>query len=493
MGLTINVGNGNNEILINTNSQTNISTGDGNNKIIANTKTKNQITTGDGNNKVLCNGDGSYVTFGDGDNDVVFNGDNFTAEFGDGDNEIKTLDQAIIQGEYTDYTDSIDMDITTIITTTCLNKAITNADVFDCLDSKEREIAKTLDWEAKVDDKPKYIIAQSKDKKYHVYEYAQNNTYNCVNQKIYHSAKSFQWDGQTSDFGEIIYIVDEEQTTTTTYSAEEAKNVTLNFGTGKNTGKISVDVETFKINSENNSTNLNITTGQTTITDTDIITNVTKNVTVNQGYSSKWYSPLIIDYNRDGIVSAQSGIGVDINNDGKADGAATNGDKMLAMSDINGNNEIDGTEVFGNNTIDPFTNKKIEAQNGFEALEKLALSAEEKTGIKIIEGENVNLEQLEKALNTIGVSLGTISDYNVTELESIGELKSINVKDYQNTTIDTTKNETQDIEHRQLGYGEFKDGTKTKINDVWFASVASATITKKLDKIYYNFNSSVNT
>lgn len=176
------------------------------------------------------------------------------------------------------------------------------------------------------------------------------------------------------------------------------------------------------------------------------------------------YSPLVIDYNEDGKVSAQGGIGVDIDGDGKADGAAVDGDKMLAMSDINGNNEIDGEEVFGNMTRNPYTGELINAKNGFEALKEIAKIAEKQSGIDCIDDneQNVNLENLKRALNKKGINLGFISGRNNKKLEELSKIKEINVSEYEETP------EQGIIQHNQKGYGITKDGSKVKVDDVWF-------------------------
>ena len=173
-------------------------------------------------------------------------------------------------------------------------------------------------------------------------------------------------------------------------------------------------------------------------------------------------SPLIVDYNKDGQVSAKAGKGVDIDNNGKADGAAINGDKMLAMSDTNSNGKIDGTEVFGSQTVNPFTGEKINAANGFDALKEVAKSAYSKTGINCINNGNVDLQALKAALALIGVKLGFISDDNVTELEDLAHVKSINVENY------TQQKQTGDVQHNQLGSYTSTDGKLYKTDDVWF-------------------------
>ena len=176
----------------------------------------------------------------------------------------------------------------------------------------------------------------------------------------------------------------------------------------------------------------------------------------------KTASPLVIDYNQDGKVDAKAGVGIDIDGDGKVDGAASNGDKMLAMSDSNGNGSIDGTEVFGDKTINPFTGQKINASNGFEALKQVALSAQSATGISCFDGTNVNLNNLKSALATKGVNLGFVSGNNNTSLENLSKINKINVVDYKNTQ------QLGAVQHNQQGSGTANNGSNMKVDDVWF-------------------------
>ncbi len=173
-------------------------------------------------------------------------------------------------------------------------------------------------------------------------------------------------------------------------------------------------------------------------------------------------SPLTLDTDKDGKVEATAGKGVDINNDGIADGAATGGDKMLAMSDLNNNGKIDGEEVFGNETRSPFTGKKLNAANGFEALKMIAKEAEEYTGIKCINNNQVDMQKLQMALEDAKkVKLGLISDDNVTNLESLNDVSKISL-DYQENEDDSS------VAHRQLGNFFDAAGNSLKVDDVWF-------------------------
>ncbi len=189
-----------------------------------------------------------------------------------------------------------------------------------------------------------------------------------------------------------------------------------------------------------------------------------KNGVSQAGSGSKTSSPLILDTNKDGKVSAKHGIGIDVNGDDRADGAAVAGDKMLTLDDINKNGKIDGTEVFGDKTIDPFTNKPINAKNGFEALRKVALSAQKATGKKIVDvNGKVDIQKLNQALqDSKKGKLGLISDDNTTTPEPLGDITSINTKGYKEQAA------TGNVQHRQLGTYTDTKGNQHKINDVWF-------------------------
>lgn len=176
-----------------------------------------------------------------------------------------------------------------------------------------------------------------------------------------------------------------------------------------------------------------------------------------------WTSPLVLDMNHDGKVTAKAGQGVDINNDGKADGAATGGDKMLAMSNFNGNGKIDGNEVFGDQTVSPFTGKKLNAANGFEALKMIAEEAESR-GFECIDNGKVNVQKLAVALASVGVSLGLISDNNTSTLEKLTGVSTIDVANYTETA------ETGAVQNRQHSVYTDENGVSYKVDDVWFES-----------------------
>ena len=178
--------------------------------------------------------------------------------------------------------------------------------------------------------------------------------------------------------------------------------------------------------------------------------------------SSTYNSPLILDMDGDGVVSAVAGFGIDVDGNGKADGAATKGDKMLAMTDVNGNGKIDGAEVFGDRTVSPFTGKAVNAKNGFEALKIIAQQAKQYTGIDCMNGNSVDMAKLQQALNKYGVTLGFVNGSNNNEIEKLNGVASINVGNYK------TVNESGDAQHRQQGSFVRTDGTQGKIDDVWF-------------------------
>ena len=208
-------------------------------------------------------------------------------------------------------------------------------------------------------------------------------------------------------------------------------------------------------------------TGLTSVTKSDGTTTVTTGdkTSYSGGSSSsnvRTGSPLIVDFNKDGKVSAAAGLGVDVDNNGTKDGAAVNGDKMLAMSDMNKNGKVDGTEVFGDQTVNPFTGKKINAKNGFEALKAVAESAYIATGIRCLNNGEVDLQALKSALSRIGINLGFISGDNTSNLEDLAHVASINVENY------IQQNQSGDVQHNQLGSYKSVDGKTYKTDDVWF-------------------------
>ena len=180
-------------------------------------------------------------------------------------------------------------------------------------------------------------------------------------------------------------------------------------------------------------------------------------------------SPIVVDFNQDGKVSAKAGAGVDIDQDGIGDGYASDGDKMLAMSDVNKSGAIDGSEVFGDQTVSPFTGEKLNAANGFEALKMIAQEAEQYTGIKCLKNGDVDLRLLKSALETVGVNLGFISESNVSELEDLAHVASINVEEYDEVDA------TGDVQHRQLGSYKTVDDETYSANDVWFKTSGKKT------------------
>lgn len=184
-------------------------------------------------------------------------------------------------------------------------------------------------------------------------------------------------------------------------------------------------------------------------------------------------SPVTVDLNGDGKVSGQAGKGVDLDGDGKADGAATNGDGMLAMGDVNGNGKIDGTEVFGDKTVDPFTGQAINASNGYEAMQAVAKSAQQHTGINSMDQEgNVDLFKLRGAVQqgTNGKgSLGFISDDNVTNLQS---LESANIQSINTNYKEQAYDRNADVQHRQAAQATTRDGQQRLSEDLWFRKTA---------------------
>ena len=197
---------------------------------------------------------------------------------------------------------------------------------------------------------------------------------------------------------------------------------------------------------------------------------ITKKVKIeeNQGSiftgNNTYNSPLILDMDGDGKVSAAARFGVDVSGNKVEDGTATGGDKMLAFSDISGDGKVGGQEVFGDKTVSPFTKKAINAKNGFEALKIVAQQAKQYTGIDCMDGNDVDVLKLQQALNKVGVTLGFVAGANTTKLETLQGVAKINVGNY------TESNETGNVQHRQQGTFTTTGGETRKVDDVWFKS-----------------------
>lgn len=508
--------NGSNYVL-SVGDENNIKTGNGNDAILS-VGDHNDIKTGDGNNSIVFDGNDTNIRAGNGDNYIstldfaIMNeaqGSVFAySDFAD------RLDGRTKTTTTSEVTDSYLVSERVISQQKNVPETVTS-NMLDKLTDLDKNYLNKIDFSEKAaDGSPKYLVAKGKtDGEYHIYEYSNKTTYKAV--------AGFT-DGKR-DYGKIssgngyLYLNNNTKTggltevVTTTYTkteVEETRNVTykdtiesaikgvndvnITVGSGSNTmalnvaNNLSIDGVSLQtgsdgkyVHNDKNILNNIFVTGEivtettatrmaretsTRIDESDEKTTTSyvggDQVMVTDSYSTG--SPLIVDFNQDGVVSAIAGKGVDIDNNGYADGAATGGDKMLAMSDMNGNAHIDGGEVFGDQTISPFTGEKLNAKNGFEALKMIAEQAQEHTGINCISNGEVNLSQLQSALKSVGINLGFISDGNITELEDLGHVASINVQDY------TEQDESGEVQHRQLGSYTDTEGQQYKTNDVWF-------------------------
>lgn len=474
--------NGNNEI-ISEGDVNDIFVGDGENDIYA-FGDNTSISMGHGNNELGVVGNNLDLDFGNGDNIIGLWGNGANINGGNGSNIIETLDKANANGRFMELQEYWMSDLTTTTTTTeklinsTQGSSTTDTQGFwdalsGVLTTEELNIAKSVDMSQTVNGVPRYIVAQAADGAYHIYQ-------KCSNTERYKAMVSVP-DGsnyatvsetQTVNGSKIITINDEyEISKVTTYHINGVNNFNVNLGDGNNNVDVTSNDGNVNGNFGHGDNRINVD-HKYTKSDDAIVTYETRTSQTTQeigmgtlaGVSTN--SPLIIDFNKDGKVSAMAGKGVDIDNDGTADGAAVDGDKMLAMSDINGNGKIDGAEVFGNKTVDPFTGNALNAANGFEALKLVAESAEKATGMKCYTNGEVDLEALKKALGTVGINLGFISDDNVSELEALSKVKAINVDSYKE------QQETGAVQHNQLGSATFDDGSTVAVHDVWFQSNA---------------------
>ena len=484
----------------------------------------NKVDSKNGNDDILILGNNNTVNAGDGKSSVVFRGDNVTINTGKGNNTISSLDFAIMSDSedagnvpnYSKYEKFLNITTSKVTgdvigktyTTKEVSHSVTNqkeketvsADVLDRLTASGRQIAQTLDFSETVPgtNLPRYVIAQgtASGQKWHIYKYQSgsdgNATYKAYGESVSTSGDLYlklSADKLVSNDSIIsgsqlqtIKVVTQDYEVDkladyTLYTSKGNNNVTINSTGGNN--KISVNASNVSYNAGNGNNDVNVLDGLK-VKDSDYkeyaasedswrkygsakenITEIDSDRAGNIfSTAARAYDPIIVDFNRDGKISGSQGIGVDLDGDGKADGSASKGDKMLAMSDLNNSGEIDGGEVFGDRTVSPFTNKEINAANGFEALAKIAQEAEQYTGISCINAEgDVDLASLKQALQTVGVDLGFISEDNVTQLESLAHVASINVAKYVNVAKGV---------NIQTGYYTDSSGKKYNANDVWF-------------------------
>ena len=248
--------------------------------------------------------------------------------------------------------------------------------------------------------------------------------------------------------------------------------------------------------------------------------------------SSLTNSPLILDMNRDGVISADVGLGIRIDvpdTDGQSPqstrprpahhrGAAVGGDKMLAMCDFvrdvrDSNDDMDATngevdirEVFGDRTHDPFDpeHRPLHAPNGFVALRWVAERAQQRfpqLPIVVVSPSSssssdsstttqppsilVQLKPLRQALRAVGCDLGLLSGDNVRHLEPFtsgdsdlgdnqGDMNQ-NQKNHEVIAIEVGRyRSTPDdrrangIEDRQRGHYVDACGHQFSVDDLWF-------------------------
>lgn len=463
------------------------------------------INTGDGNDTALTVADNVNIEMGKGDHLVGFWGDDVKIKADDGSNTIMTMDKMIANGTISENT-------------TILGEKIGQAAI-DAVELRTTESTELLyditsetgnngkaDFMKKMQDTYKLDDSNMKmlDKLYEngelFKEYAKGVPAYAIVQSVTQknadgSAKYVlaRVDGQNDDgyihtrglqdgtFKECIatkqrgtnsYTVEQEYTretaTRTIYKVDGTKNLDIDLANGKtnnidvtSTGIVDIKAGDFDFS------RIKVDAEVKVIGDPDVVKNVytepARRIAWGTNIGETYTSPIIVDFNKDGKVDATSGnTGIDADGNGIADGAATGGDKMLAMSDMNGNGKVDGSEVFGDQTVSPFTGEKINATNGFEALKTIAQQAEEKTGIKCYSGGLVDLQALKSALATVGVNLGFISDDNVTELEDLAHVVALNVDNYNQV------DEEGDVQHRQQGSYVANDGQTYGANDVWF-------------------------
>jgi hypothetical protein len=468
----------------------------------------NILNSGEGNNSVVLEGDDIEYHLGNGDN--YFSTLDYAIRNQDSNSPFDYNQYAYALADYiTNGIDSTkigtlyDYEVTNVSTPTAVDENgvsrtiyqgdTVTQDIKDLLADGDKAIVDNYDFnDTYTDGSAKYIIAQGDlDGTYHIYENKGNGTYYAVR----------GWSAVGNGNG-YLYLTKTSTTETTEYTTQKTtsdvyseankytisgvKNLHGTVGTGSNNMTLNVsdlvmNGESVDIDEEgnyvNNSANSNLNSennifvsGSIKVVDeysrhtvyknaeTSTLTSTSTETKTISSYFTQ--DPIVLDFNRDGKVSYIEGSGVDINNDGIADGAATGGDKMLAMSDIDGNETINGAEIFGNNTISPFTKQALNAENGFEALAMIAKEAEDR-GYECMDDEgNVDLQALNNALRTVaGVSLGFISDDNTSTVEDLAHVASINVGVYSGRNVETG----------EIQVGTYTDNTGKKYSafEVW--------------------------
>ncbi len=508
----IDAGNGDNTVAVkgdtsNKTAQNSIKLGNGNDTVIA---SANNLSIEDGNGSltaITC-GDNTSIESGNGTHSIAFWGDNIDIKVGDGNANIQTLDKTIATASSATLA-TLDQYgiIDAIEDATTLDSIITSrTTIANYSDDPVSSIIKQYNlsgteaatlkslytsgaiYDTYKDGTPKYVIVKSpqlssqegKDVYVIAARDGDKHTYsvNSYKNQIKNNPHNFTGDGRECIATSVDWATDTESgyvgsiykdTTTTNYLIDGTSNASITTGSGTKNIALTAAADgnsTIDLNLGNGTNNVSITNGFTVSDVTTDIINTLQKVSTSVFVATNTYnSPLVLDTNKDGKVSATAGTGVDVDGDGIADGAATDGDKMLAMSDMNANGQIDGTEVFGNKTVNPFTGEAINAANGFEALKLVAQSAESVTGLDCIDADgNVTIATLKQALATVGVNLGFISDANNTELEDIKDVTSINTSSYKEVDA------TGAVQNRQLGSYVDADGNVQSVDDVWFAS-----------------------
>lgn len=469
-----------------------------------------KIDTGDGNDTAIAVADNVQIDMGDGDHLVAFWGDDVKINLGDGDNGVYTMDKMIALGGIDESTTILGEAVGKAAIEAVETDTIEFTNVLEDVTSKSGTDKNTFLNEIKKQYKldssnmkqlealydsgelfkefktgvPQYAIVQSVKQKNadgsakYILAKVDSASGDYIHTRGWMNG-SFTECVATKQAGVNSYV--EQETTTHKvvtqhgYRISGTKNLEINYGDGDTTDINVTSTGKVKIDGGNFTTYDNVTVDAEAIATDNPETEITttksdaRKISWGTNLGSTYTSPIVVDFNKDGKVSATSGNkGIDVDGNGIADGAATGGDKMLAMSDINGSGSIDGNEVFGDQTVSPFTGEKINAANGFEALKVIAQQAEQYTGVKCYSNGQVDLQALKAALATVGVNLGFISDNNTTELEDLAHVAALNVDDYDEVDA------TGDAQHRQQGSYVDTTGNTYGADDVWFKNRTKA-------------------
>ena len=138
---------------------------------------------------------GTVTSDGAGELKATIWGDNLTVNALGRSADIQSLDQAIVNGEYTEYKKDANIKTETTTERTLSNLRITDDSIFNKLSDREKKIAESIDWTSTKNGNPKYLLNKAPDGQYHVYVTNDGKLYTAMQSGLPHKAQSFSWNG----------------------------------------------------------------------------------------------------------------------------------------------------------------------------------------------------------------------------------------------------------------------------------------------------------